>query len=177
MRLRATAAIVTAATLALAAVPGAEGQNQETAQAFFSGLLQNDPGTTAPVKALLKTGGAFVSPQPTFADLTGDGKSDAVVTVENGGAAGVVALYVFSADGAKDGHPRAVFRSQRLWQGHTHIRGATLTVVTPEWSKGDAPCCATKLLEREYEWSAGSRRFVRRAVREISGPGAPPSQR
>jgi len=177
MRPRVTAALLTAATLALAAVPVAHGQSKETAQAFFAGLLQDDPGTSASVKALLTSGGAFVSPQPTFADLTGDGKSDAVVTVENGGTAGVVALYVFSADGVKDGKLRVMFRSQHLWQGHGLVHGATLTVVTPEWSKGDAPCCATKLLERDYAWSAGGQRFTRRAVREVSGPGAPPSAR
>jgi hypothetical protein len=177
MRLRAAATLVTAATLALAAVPGAQGQTKETAQAFFAGLLQKDPGTTPVVKALLRTGAGFVSPRPTFADLTGDGKSDAVVTVENGGTAGVVALYVISSDGAKHGRLRVVFRSQRLWQGDSRVSGATLTVVTSEWSKGDAPCCATRLLERDYAWSARARKFTRRALREVAGPGAPPQQR
>jgi hypothetical protein len=177
MRLRSAAALVTVATVALAAAPGADGQSRQTAQAFFAGLLEKDAGTAPDVKGLLETGAGFVSPQPTFADLTGDGKSDATVTVESGGVAGVVALYVFSSDGVRGGKLRVVFRSQRLWQGDARVRGATLTVVTPEWSKGDEPCCATKLLERDYRWSARVKRLVRREVREVAGPGAPPSER
>ena len=37
-----------------------------------------------------------------FADLTGEGKDDAVVTVDSGGAAGIVAMYVFSAGPGSD---------------------------------------------------------------------------
>ena len=62
-------------------------------------MLLKDADTTSGVKRLLRTDAGFVSPTPVFADLTGDGKSDAVVTVENGGAAGAVAVYVLSADG------------------------------------------------------------------------------
>ena len=62
-------------------------------------MLLKDADTTSGVKRLLRTNAGFVSPTPVFADLTGDGKSDAVVTVENGGAAGAVAAYVLTRRG------------------------------------------------------------------------------
>ena len=67
-----------------------------------------------------------------FADLTGDGKSDAVVTVENGGAAGAVAAYVLTAEGSDSGALRVAFRNQSLYQGHVRMSGPTVTVVRPD---------------------------------------------
>ena len=79
-------------------------------------MLLKDANTTSGVKRLLRTNAGFVSPTPVFADLTGDGKSDAVVTVENGGAAGAVAAYVLTAEGSDSGALRVVFRNQSLYR-------------------------------------------------------------
>ena len=67
-----------------------------------------------------------------FADLTGDGKSDAVVTVENGGAAGAVAAYVLTAEGSASGALRVAFRNQSLYRGRVRMSGPTVTVVLPD---------------------------------------------
>ena len=83
----------------------------QSPQELFRDVLLKDPSTTSGVKRLLRTNAGFVSPTPVFADLTGDGKSDAVVTVENGGAAGAVAAYVLSAEGSDSGALRVVFRN------------------------------------------------------------------
>src|SRR4051795_3972374 len=81
-----------AAVLCIGLVFGARAIAQETPaqspQELFRDVLLKDADTTSGVKRLLRTNAGFVSPTPLFADLTGDGKSDAVVTVENGGAAG-----------------------------------------------------------------------------------------
>ena len=90
------------------------------------------PSTTSGVKRLLRTNAGFVSPTPVFADLTGDGKSDAVVTVENGGAAGAVAAYVLTAEGSDSGALRVAFRSQSLYRGRVRMSGPTVTVVLPD---------------------------------------------
>jgi hypothetical protein len=90
------------ALLCVGLVFGARAVAQETPaqspQALFRDVLLKDADTTSGVKRLLRTNAGFVSPTPLFSDLTGDGKSDAVVTVENGGAAGAVAAYVLAAE-------------------------------------------------------------------------------
>ena len=89
----------------------------QSPQELFRDVLLKDPNTTSGVKRLLRTNAGFVSPTPVFADLTGDGKSDAVVTVENGGAAGAVAAYVLTAEGSASGALRVAFRNQSLYRG------------------------------------------------------------
>jgi hypothetical protein len=173
---RAIPAVLAVAALAVPAGVGAQQQGDATttsAQVFFRDLLLGDGATSTAIKRLLRTGAGFVSPQPEFADLTGDGKSDAVVTVSDGGAAGAVAVYVFSAEGSADGKLHAVYRNQQLYRVHSRVSGPTLTLVVPKWSTGDDLCCPAKLVERDYAWSSRAKGFTRRAVREIPGPGAP----
>jgi hypothetical protein len=172
-------AIPAVVALAALAIPGGVGAQQQadpassSPQALFRELLLADGATSTAVKRLLSTRAGFVSPQPQFADLTGDGKSDAVVTVSNGGAAGAVAVYVLSADGSADGKLHAVYRNQRLYRARTRVNGTTLTLVVPLWSTGDDLCCPAKLLERDYAWNPRAHAFTRRAIREVPGPGAP----
>ena len=172
---RAILALAGAAALAVPAGAGAQqGDAPSTSpQALFRDLLLADSATSTAVKRLLRTHAGFVSPQPQFADLTGDGKSDAVVTVSTGGAAGAVAVYVFSAEGSADTKLRAVYRNQQLYRVHPRVNGPTLTLAVPQWSTGDDLCCPAKLVERDYAWSTRAHAFTRRAVREIPGPGAP----
>ncbi|MEA2255475.1 MAG: hypothetical protein QOG35_1520 [Solirubrobacteraceae bacterium] len=141
---------------------------QETPQALFKGVVLDDPLTASGVKRLLRTDAGFVSPTPTFADLTGDGKTDAVVTVEDGGAAGAVAVYVLSADGDAEGKLHAVFRSQSLYQALGHVTGTTLTVSEPRFARGDDVCCAKRSLQRDYAWDPQKRAFTRRASRIVA---------
>lgn len=174
---RAIPAVLAVAALAAPAGVGARQQQSDTTttspQSFFRDLLLGDSATSTPIKRLLRTGAGFVSPQPEFADLTGDGKSDAVVTVSNGGAAGAVAVYVFSAEGSADGKLHAVYRNQQLYRVHTSVNGPTLTLAVPQWATGDDLCCPAKLVQRDYAWSSRAHAFTRRAVREIPEPGAP----
>lgn len=118
------------------------------------------------MKQLLAAGAAFVSPRE-FADLTGDGKEDAVVAVATPGAAGAIAGYVLTADGSSAGRLRVAFASQTEYRLRLKLDGPTLTFAVPAWRAGDDLCCPSRLRERDYAWSASSRRFVRRAVRTI----------
>ena len=116
---------VLAAGAAVAGVAaGQQGQNptpaparpgESASQALFRGLLLADAKTSRAVRTLLRDGG-FVNPNIRFADLTGDGKLDAVVRVGSGGSAGDVALYVFSADREPNGRLRPVYRAQSLFR-------------------------------------------------------------
>jgi hypothetical protein len=93
-----------------------------------------------------------------FADLTGEGKDDAVVTVDSGGAAGVVALYVFSAGIGKD--LKVVYRNQRLYRADARVNpGPALVYVVPQFAAGDELCCPSAYRETELKWSAAKKRF------------------
>jgi hypothetical protein len=176
MRVRALAAV-----LCVGLLFGARAIAQETPaqspQELFRDVLLKDADTTSGVKRLLRTNAGFVSPTPLFADLTGDGKSDAVVTVENGGAAGAVAAYVLTAEGSDSGALRVAFRNQSLYQGHVRTSGPTVTVVDPIYARGDDVCCARHATERDYAWDASLKTFTRRATRTVTiGPTAAASR-
>jgi hypothetical protein len=164
MRLPALVAVVCACLLA--GVPASA--QDETPQDLFKKVLVADPKLASGVKRLLETNAGFVSPSPVFADLTGDGKSDAVVTVDNGGAAGVVAAYVLSAEGSAKGDLRVALRNQSLYQGRVRVSGTTLTIAEPLWSRGDDVCCPRRATERDYAWDAAKKAFTRRATRTVS---------
>src|SRR5262249_4753241 len=133
-------------------------------QALFGGLIVNDPRTTADIRGLLTSGGGFVSARPQFADLTGDGKMDAVVQVRVPGAAGTVGVYAFSTDGTSDGSLRAIFRSQALYRATSEVAPGTLLVTLPDYAKGDELCCPAKRTERRYVWDAKAHRMRRQTA-------------
>jgi hypothetical protein len=137
-------------------------------QSLFRDILLKDSGTASGVKRLLRTNAGFVSPTPTFADLTGDGKMDAVVTVQNGGAAGSVAAYVLTADGSSGGTLRVVLRSQSLYQGRVRVNSPTVTVIAPIYARGDDVCCTRQATERDYAWDAATKAFKHTATRTVS---------
>jgi len=140
-------------------------------QALFKKTLLADAKTTTEIKAFLREGGGFVAPDITFADLTGDGRSDAIVLVDTGGVAGAVALYVFSTHGeAEESDLRVVYRSQRLYRASTEVADATLVVRTPRFVEGDDVCCPAKLVQRVYAWSAGAETLRLRSTEEVAGP-------
>lgn len=162
-------ALLTAAVVLL--VSGGSGAAPSKSQALFRKTLLADAKTTSAVKRLLTDRGGFVAPEITFADITGDGRSDAVVLVETGGAAGALALYVFSTHGkAANSDLRAVYRSQRLYGATTEVSGASLIVRVPKFSSGDDVCCPAKIIERTYSWSNAAMTLVKRSSRELDGP-------
>jgi hypothetical protein len=141
-------------------------------QELFEKTLLADAKTTSAVKRLLSDGGGFVAPDSVFADLTGDGRSDALVLVETGGVAGAVALYVFSTDGeAADSPLRAVYRSQRLYRASVQPAGSSLRLRTPKFAAGDDVCCPAKITQRTYEWSPAAKTLQLRGTLELDGPG------
>jgi hypothetical protein len=156
----AAALALPAATAAAQSTPPAQTQ----AQALFEDLIVKDGRTTAGIRQLLQSDAGFVGAQPTFSDLTGDGRMDAIVQVRIPGAAGTVAVFVFSSDGTRANRLRAVFRSQALYRAAARVdAGPTLTVTQPRWAKGDRLCCTTrKPSERHYAWNARTHTLTRR---------------
>lgn len=169
-RLPLAAAVLAAAAGVTVASPWADARPTKS-QALFQKALLADARTTAQVRALLSTGGGFVAPDLQFGDVTGDGRSDAIVMVETGGAAGAVAMYLFSTHGeAEDADLRAVYRSQRLYRAAAALAGGGVTITTPRFRPGDDLCCPDKLVERRYTWSAAAGKLVARGTREVDGP-------
>jgi hypothetical protein len=148
--------------LALPAAAAAQAPPDQTPQALFEDLIVKDARTTAGVRQLLQSDAGFVGARPAFADVTGDGRMDAVVQVRIPGAAGTVAVYVFSTDGTRADRLRAVFRSQALYRATASVAGAALTVSEPRWSRGDGVCCPSARTDRRYAWDARSHTLRRR---------------
>jgi hypothetical protein len=124
-------------------------------QSLFKKTLLADAKTSKDVRSMLTSGRGFVEPDPVFADVTGDGKADALVRVMSGGAAGAVAVYVFSTDGTKSSKLRVVMRNQRLYRATVRVNDAhNLVVRVPVYAAGDTLCCPSRALDRTYVWDA-----------------------
>ena len=163
-------ALVLAAAVVLLTTGGSSAAPTKS-QALFKRTLLADAKTTSEIKQFLRQDGGFVAPDITFADLTGDGRSDAIVLVDTGGVAGAVALYVFSTHGeAEQSDLRVVYRSQRLYRASTEAANGGLILRTPRFAEGDDVCCPAKVVERTYTWSNAAQTLRRRSAKEVAGP-------
>ena len=117
---------------------------EDAVAAFFEQRLLADGLTSEPIKTLLRSGGGFVDRGVVFRDLTGDKRDDAVVRVHSGGAAGVVAVYVFSTANRKGGKLQAMFRSQNLMRASTRVLKGVLSYRTSRYEPGDELCCPAR---------------------------------
>jgi hypothetical protein len=137
-------------------------------QALFKRKLLADDGTSKDVKSMLRSGRGFVEPHPAFADVTGDGKADALVRVMTGGAAGAVAVYVLSTDGTKSSNLRVVMRNQRLYRATLKVNDVhNLVVRVPVFAAGDTMCCPSRARDRTYAWDAKAKQMRRISMVEF----------
>jgi hypothetical protein len=165
------AALATLLALVWSAAP-ASAQKTQT-QTFFEQRLLNDRLTTKAIKTLLRSEGGFVDRGVVFRDLTGDKRDDAVVRVHSGGAAGVVAVYVFSTANRKGGKLRAIFRSQSLMRASTRVLKGIVSYRTSRYEPGDELCCPARLTQSTLEWDGDERRMrVRERVTFVPPPEA-----
>jgi hypothetical protein len=132
---------------------------EQTPQQLFEQAIVQDAHTTPEIRTLVQTDAGFVA--PSFADLTGDGKMDAIVQARMPGAAGTVAVYALSTDGTSDGRLRTVFRSQALYRATVAVAAGTLVVTVPRWAAGDDVCCPAARERRTYAWNARTHRLAR----------------
>jgi hypothetical protein len=165
-------ALIAAAALALLTLPAGAAADPTQSQQVFTKSLLDDPGTSAEVKQLLSTKAGIVDPRSGFVDVTGDGRQDALVLVTTGGAAGTIALYVFSTHGqpASGSGPttlKVLFRLQSLARATLRLSGTTLSVLEPRWAPGDDLCCPAKLRERDYRFDAKRLTFRRVADHDV----------
>jgi hypothetical protein len=167
MRLRALAPLATGIAV-FAVVAPSVGKPTE-AQTFFENALSGDSKVTPQIKKALATNAAIVDPASGFTDVTGDGRSDALIFVTTGGAGGRIALYVFSTHGqtsTTNTELKTVYRNQSLYNAGIRVAGTTITVVEPKYSKGDDIGSAKKMTERDYAWDGKT--FTKRATRTVA---------
>jgi hypothetical protein len=165
------AAALAAASICAAAPPAPAAQNE--VQRFFRQRLLADQRTSDGIKALLRSGGGVVDRVPLFRDLTGDDRPDAVVRVHSSGAAGVVAVYVFSTDtGRKEAELMPVFRAQSLQRASTRVWRGVLSYRWADYADGDELCCPSRVVEATLRWDA--RRHRLRIDERHEVPPAPP---
>jgi hypothetical protein len=160
MSARRVVHIATLATALAAAWGAAPASAQKTqSQIFFEQRLLADGQTSKPIKTLLRSGGGFVDRGVVFRDLTGDKRDDAFVRVHSGGAAGVVAVYVFSTANRKGGRLRAIFRSQSLMRASTRVLKGVASYRTSRYDPGDELCCPARITQSTLAWNADERRM------------------
>ena len=155
----------------LGATPASAQKTQS--QRFFEERLLADRLTSDAIKTLLRSGGGFVDRGVVFRDLTGDKRDDAVVRVHSGGAAGVVAVYVFSTANRNGGKLKAVFRSQNLMRASTRVLKGVLSYRTSRYDPGDELCCPARITQSTLAWNRRERRLrVRERVTFAPPPQA-----
>ena len=159
------AALALAAAVAASAGPAAAQTATGTPQSLFTRLITEDSGAAKEIRDALRARRVFVNADVTFAELTGDGRQDAIARVESGGAGGTIAVYVFSADGADKLRP--VYRSQRLYRALVSTDGATLVLRTPRYGAADDLCCPPAFVQRSLTWSASAQRLVLRGTQTV----------
>jgi hypothetical protein len=166
---RARLSVLPLAAAALALAGPAAIADPTPSQAVFTKKLLDDAKTSAGVKRMLTDKTAIVDPRSGFVDVTGDGRQDALILVSTGGAAGAVALYVFSTHGQATTDTddatslKVVFRLQSLYGASLRISQTTLSVLEPHYAKGDDLCCPKQLRERDYLFDAKALAFRRMA--------------
>ena len=79
--------------------------------------------------------------------------------VHSGGAAGVVAVYVFSTANKKGGKLKAIFRSQSLMRASTRVLKGVASYRTSRYAPGDELCCPKQLTQSTLEWDPDIRRM------------------
>jgi hypothetical protein len=137
-------------------------------QALFTKTLVADAKTSAEIRSGLKSGRAFVEPNPVFADVTGDGKADALVRVLSGGAPGATAVYVLSTAGTTGSDLKVIMRNQHLYRATLKVNAAkNLVVREPLYAAGDALCCPSKARDRTYAWNARTKTMRRVSLVEF----------
>jgi hypothetical protein len=170
--------VAVALVACLAAPTFASAQERPRSQSsFFRSMLLNDRGTATSIARLLRSRAAFVESRVLFGDLTGDGKTDAVASVAIPGAAGAVAVYVYSSHGVRPDSRgrtrlRAIYRNQSLYRAGVEIRGGSLLLRLPRYRAGESFWSPATLVERHYGWRERDRRLRFRGSREVAGPGA-----
>ena len=161
---------------ALCGAAPASAQKTQTQRFFEQRLLAGPPDEHGDQDAAAQRRRASSTKAVVFRDLTGDKRDDAVVRVHSGGAAGVVAVYVFSTANRKNGKLRAIFRSQSLMRASTRVLKGVVSYRTSRYEPGDELCCPARITQSTLGWVRRRAPLPRARARDVRaaarGPGA-----
>lgn len=157
------------ALLALAtASPAPAAATLTRAQRFFGDEIEKSRGVDREVRRNLRDGTWRVDRDILFADLTGDGRSDAIVRIYAGTSAQDVAVYVLSS--RRDRRLRVVFKSEHLYRVTAAARSHLLRLGVPGFEAGDPTCCPSSYVERTYRWQGERFKLVNVRTTEARRP-------
>jgi hypothetical protein len=123
-------------------------------RAAIRSYLLSDPGVAPRVKATIRSGSFHAGiDRVLYADLTGDGRAETVVTIFSGGTAGDIALYVLTGEGSG---LHAIKTSNQEYKIGIKIVGGKLQVTRPLYGADDPNCCPGHLEITTYRYD-GSR--------------------
>jgi hypothetical protein len=125
--------------------------------------LLGSPGVSAQIKATIRQGGFHAGvDRLLYADLTGDGRPETVVTIFSGGTAGDIAFYVLTGEGSG---LHSIKSSNREYKIGVKVVGGKLQVTRPLYGAQDPNCCPGHLEITTYRYD-GVRLVSASRVRE-----------
>jgi hypothetical protein len=125
--------------------------------------LLDSPGVSAQIKATIRQGGFHAGvDRLLYADLTGDGRPETVVTIFSGGTAGDIAFYVLTGEGSG---LHSIKSSNREYKIGVKVVAGRLQVTRPLYGAQDPNCCPGHLEITTYRYD-GVRLVSASRVRE-----------
>ena len=127
------------------------------------------------VKALLqRLGGEVVADDILYADLTGDGREEAIVPISSGGTAGNLAFIVLGYRGGELVALLSEVPAESSVQVFVHgeLEDYHLVEVLPVYSPGDTPGFPSRIKKVHYIWKDGA--LVVGSEEVVENPNAPP---
>jgi hypothetical protein len=147
--------------LLVVAAPALAGPHLSRSQ--VRSYLLASPGVSAQIKSTIRQGGFHAGvDRLLFADLTGDGRAETVVTIFSGGTAGDIAFYVLAGAGSG---LHSIKSSNHEYKVGVKIVGGRLQVTRPLYGASDPNCCPGHLEITTYRYD-GVRLVSASRVRE-----------
>lgn len=106
-----------------------------------------------------------------YADLTGDGREDALVLVRLEGSGAYLDYYVFTLEG---GEVVMLFEKLQVSHGQVELgpQPQNFVETTAVYGPDDPNCCPSNLMRTTYAWSASARVFTQVTVELTPNPQA-----
>jgi hypothetical protein len=108
-----------------------------------------------------KIEGYAIFDSPSYGDLTGDGKPEAILPVSSGGTAGDVGALLFRL--GRSGKPELI-TSVGGYKMNASITNAELVVMQPQYAGWEPNCCPSAITTERYKLRGNGLRRVGRAV-------------
>src|SRR5207302_11229719 len=127
----------------------------------------------APLKSLLTQVGGFFDPRTAiYADVTGDGREEAILPLSSGGTLGNVAYQVYTLSAGAPVLILTATRDQATAGGPVMtVEDGKLVRTAGRYGSEDPRCCPSALLKTSYHWDGKALQVERE--QEIQAPPGP----